>query len=169
MKVDELIKEVNSARKIKKEYDFSKRIKLKYMPYSNKCALVKSIVNGTCYVEVDGKKLFRRDSSNMLFVFTLKQLELYTDIEFEGYEAPQVYDTLMETGLMNRLMTAIPSEERNILQGMLDLQLEDEEANAHSVASFLETKYESLKIAFDSIGKVLDNPAIKAKLAEFTK
>ena len=40
MKVEEFIK----LTKGKKDYDFSQRIKLKYMPYTEKCALVKSVI-----------------------------------------------------------------------------------------------------------------------------
>ena len=36
MKVEELIKEVANAKRLKHEYDFSKHIKMHYMPYAEK-------------------------------------------------------------------------------------------------------------------------------------
>ena len=165
MKVDELIK----LTKGKKEYDFSQRIKMKYMPYAEKSALVKNVLDCSSYVEVNGRKVYKRNTSSMLFIFTMQLVEKYTDLEFEKENVVLVYDALMETGLMNKLMEQIPEEEISILRGMLDMQRDDEEMNTRSLVAFLETKADAMQMAMDSFSKVLDKPEVQAKIADLTK
>ena len=99
----------------------------------------------------------------------ISNVSIWGDLEFERENVVLVYDALMETGLMHRLMEQIPEEEISILRGMLDMQRDDVEANSHSLISFFETKYDSIKIAFDSVNKVLDNPEIKEKISQLSK
>lgn len=167
MKVEELIKEYAQAKKMKKEYDFSKHIKTHYMPYSEKCALVKNIVETTSYEDVNGVKLYKRNTKSMLFIFTMQLIQRYTDVEFAAEEVPQVYDLLMESGTMNGLMSAIPEEEISILRGMVDMERDDLEINTRSLISFFETKADALKIAMDSVQKVLNKPEIQAKITDY--
>lgn len=169
MKVDELIKEYEKAKKTKKEYDFSKRIKMQYMPYSQKCSLAKNIVANTSYVEVEGKSLYKRNTASMLFLFTMQLIANYTDIEIESKDVVEAYDLLVESGLMDELLSAIPDSETKILKGLLDFERDDLECNTRSLVSFLETKFESMDIAMTSLLNVLDRPEIKAKIEEFKK
>ena len=165
MKVEDLIK----LTKSKKDYDFSQRIKMKYMPYSEKCALVKSVIENTSYEEQEGKRIYKRNTAGMLFVFTMQLISRYTDLEFEKENVVVVYDALMESGLMNKLMAQIPEEEISILRGMLDMQRDDEEMNTRSLISFFETKADVARIFFEGLTKVLDKPEVQAKIAEMTK
>lgn len=171
MNVEELVKKVETASKAKKEYDFGKHIVRKYMPYAEKCALVKSIVNSTSYQTVKGfdnkpKRVYRRNTPNMLFVFTMKMIGSYTDIEFKQEDVVPTYDLLMEKGLMNRLMSQIPEEEISILRGMLDMQRDDEEINTRSFVAFLESKADVFDLVMDGLNKALDNPIIQKKISE---
>lgn len=169
MRVEELIRKSDGAKRLKKDYDFGAHITRNYMPYSEKCALVKSIIDNTSYVEVDGKKYYKRNTASMLFVFTMQLIANYTDLEFEKDEVVQTYDALMESGTMNGLMCQIPEEEVSILRGMLDMQRDDEEVNTRSLISFFETKADALKIAFDGISRVIEKPEVQAKIMELTK
>lgn len=169
MTVDKLIEEYEWSKRKKREYDFSQRIKMKYMPYAEKCAFVKSVLDNTSYVEIAGKKTYKRNTAGMLFVFTMQMISNYTDLEFSNEEVVKTYDALMETGLMNKLMTEIPEEEVGILRGMLDMQRDDEEVNTRSLISFFETKTEAFQMALDGFGKALEKPEIQAKIAEFSK
>lgn len=166
MTIDKLIEEVNKAKKLKKEYDFSKHITVKYMPYSEKVALVKSVIANTSYIEVDGKKVYKRNTASMLFVFTMQLIQKYTDVEFEANDVVAAYDKLMESGIMNCLMTQIPEEEISILRNMLDMQRDDEEENTRSIVSFLETKANVLDIILGSLEGFLNKPEVQAKIAE---
>ena len=103
----------------------------------------------------------------MLFVFTMQLIKNYTDIEFKNEDVPKVYDVLMESGTMNGLMKKIPKEEIAILRGMVDMEREDLEVNTRSLVSFLETKADAMKMAFDSFQKVLEKPEIQAKITEY--
>ena len=139
------------------------------MPYSRKCALVKSIVDSTSYDEVNGKKYYKRDTANMLFVFTMQLIANYTDLEFDQNQVVQTYDALMESGTMNGLMTQIPEEEISLLRGMLDMHRDDVELNTRSLISFFETKADALRIAMDSINRVIEKPEVQAKIEALMK
>lgn len=152
MKVEEFIK----LTKGKKDYDFSQRIKLKYMPYTEKCALVKSVIENTSYIDVNGKKVYKRDTASMLFVFIMQLISKYTDLEFEKDNVVIVYDVLMETKLMDQLLAQIPESEISFLKGMLDMQRDDFEFNTRSLVSFFETRADAMQMALDGISNVLE-------------
>lgn len=169
MTVEELIKAVNKQKKLKKDYDFSKHIKTKYMGYAQKEAFVKAIIKATSYENINGKETYIRNTNGMLFVFTLKLIESYTDIEINTAKAVEEYDMLMESGAMNALMVHIPEGEINILRGMLDMRRDDLEVNTRSLISFFETKTEALQIVLDVFLKNLEKPEVQAKIVELTK
>ena len=169
MTVEELIKKYEESKKLKKDYDFSKHIKLHYMLYTEKLSLVKNILEATSYIDVENKRGYRRDTPNMIFVFTMKLIEKYTDIDIKPENVVSDYDLLMETGIMHLLTAAVPEDEVKIIQGMLDMARDDLEYNTRSLVSFLESKTDALRIAMDSVNAVLERPEVKAKIAEFTK
>ncbi len=166
MTVDEFIKEYEQKKK-KVDYTPANHITLKYMPHAKKIAFVKGIINASSYDEVNGKKIYKRDTPNMMFLFSMRLVKEYTDIEVVDSEVVQNYDALVSSGAMNSILDAIPSEEVKLLKGMLDLARDDLEVNTRSLVSFLETKFESMDLAMESILKVLDKPEIKEKINEF--
>lgn len=165
MNVTELIDKYNESKK--KDYDFAQHIMIHYMPYSEKLSVVKGIIDATCYVDVGDKKCYKRDTPNMIFIFTMKLIEKYTDIEITPESVVSDYDALMESGVMHLLMEQIPKGEVSIIQGMMDMMRDDLEVNTRSLVSFLETKTDALQMAFDSLNNVLEKPEIQAKIAEF--
>lgn len=169
MKVEELIKEYTQAKRMKKEYDFSKRITKFYMPYGEKCALVKSIVETTSFEDINGTKVYKRDTKNMLFVFTMHLIAYYTDVEISPETPLAVYDSLMESGIMNGLMIQIPEDEISILRGMVDMERDDLEVNSRSLLSFFEAKSEAIRIVTDKFFSVLERPEIQAKIDDLIK
>lgn len=169
MKVEKLIEEYNAAKKIKKDYDFKSHITVTYMPYIKKITLAKSIVDSTSYEDILGKKVFKRNSVDLLFVFTMKMIEAYTDLEWKKDDVINVYDILMETGVMNGLMSNIPDTEYSILKGMVDMYRDDLEISSQSVVAYLENTKDSIQIFLESVENALQKPEIQAKLAEIIK
>lgn len=163
MTVEKLIEEYEWSKRKKHEYDFSKHIKRKYLPYVEKCALVKGVVESTSYEEVDGIKLYKRNTKGMLFIFTMKIIENYTDLELNIPEITKDYDALMDAGAMNLLMVQIPEEEISILRGMVDMERDDLEINTRSLISFFETKSEVLMKMMDGFLSALENPSLQEK------
>lgn len=151
MKVDELIK----LSKGPKEYDFSQRITRKYLPYGEKCVMVNNIVDCTSYEDIVGKKIYKRNTASMLFVFTMKVISSYTDLEFEQENVVLVYDALMETGIMDKLLKCIPESELSVLKNMLDMQRDDVEFNTRSLVAYLETKDQSDQLVLDRFEKAM--------------
>lgn len=169
MTVDELIAKCDETKKAKKSYDFAQHLTMKYMPYSEKAAMVKNIIDATSYVDVEHKRGYKRDTPNMVFIFTMKLIEKYTDIDISPENVVSDYDKLMESGIMHELTDQIPESEVKIIRGMLDMSRDDLEMNTRSLVSFLETKADALQIAMDGLSKVLEKPEIQSKLAEIKK
>ncbi|MBR4667310.1 MAG: hypothetical protein IKO76_00980 [Butyrivibrio sp.] len=169
MTVDELITKCDETKKAKKSYDFAQHLTMKYMPYSEKAAMVKNIIDATSYVDVEHKRGYKRDTPNMVFIFTMKLIVKYTDIDISPENVVSDYDKLMESGIMHELTDQIPESEVKIIRGMLDMSRDDLEMNTRSLVSFLETKADALQIAMDGLSKVLEKPEIQSKLAEIKK
>lgn len=153
----------------KPNYDFSKNIKRKYMPFAEKQIFVETIVKKSCYTEVEGRKVYRRNTSSMLFLFTMQMVEKYTNLEYAADEVVQAYDELMSSGLMRPLLKQIPESETMILREMLDAYRDDEEANTRSLVSFLETKADAVQLAIDGLISVLSQPDLQDKLSQITQ
>lgn len=165
MKVSEFVNQYLESKKMK-EYTPKEHIKLNYLPHTQKIALVKGIVDATSYAKIDGKQVYKRDTPNMFFLFSMKLVETYTDIEINTAQVVNEYDDLVRCGAMNALLSCIPESEIDILKGMLDMVRDDLEANTRSMVSFLETKFDSMDIAMNSLFSALDRPEIKEKIAE---
>ena len=164
MTVKGLLEKYEKAQRLKKEYDFSQHIKTKYVPYTEKLALVNGIINSTSYDEVNGINYYKRNTNALTFVFTIKLIEYYTDITIDTENLVQDYDTLMMNGLMDGLMKKIPPEEISILRGMIDMARDDLEINTRSLVSFLESKYDAWKLSMDALNKVIERPDVQEKL-----
>lgn len=154
MTVDKLIEEYEWSKRKKGNYDFGKHIIKKYMPYAEKCALVKSVIDNSSYIDIEGKRIYRRSTSTAIFIFTMKLIEYYTDVEMG--DVTKDYDALMESSAMNGLMTQIPQEETDILRGMLEMERDDLECNTRSLISYFESKTESIHFAMESFISALE-------------
>lgn len=159
MKVDELIK----LSKGPKEYDYTQRIVRKYLPYGEKCAMVRNIVDCTSYEDIVGRRIYKRNTTSMLFVFIMKVISSYTDLEFEQDNVVLVYDALMETGIMDKLLKAIPESELSVLKNMLDMQRDDVEFNTRSLVAYLETKDQTDQLVMDRFEKAVQSIELQQK------
>lgn len=168
-KVSKLVEDYNKVKKLQKPYDFKKHIVKTYLPYAEKLTLVKRVINSTSYVEVNGKSVYRRNTSGMLFIFFIGLIQYYTDIEIDLGKVNEEYDALMEPGILDLLISEIPESEINMLRSLLDMEREDLECNTRSLVSFLETKVEAFALAADSIAKVLEKPEMQAKIEKLMK
>lgn len=168
MKVSEFVNEYSESKK-RKDYTPSGHIKLNYLPHTQKIVLVKGVVDAASYVTVNGKEVYKRDTPNMLFLFSMKLVETYTDIEINTAQVVNEYDDLVRCGAMDALLFCIPESEIKILKSLLDMVQDDLETNTRSLISFLETKTDSINMAINSLVEVLDKPEIKAKINELVK
>lgn len=164
MTIEELIKEYKASKKVSK-----KHLVLSYMPYSNKISFAKGIIDASSYEEINGKKTYKRNTPTKIFLFSTRLVETYTDVEFDRSKLLEEYDSLVSSGVMNELLSLIPTEEMTILQGMLDMIQNDIEENTRSLVSFLETKAEAADIALTAFLNIFDRPDVKAKISEIKK
>ena len=158
MTVKEFIREYKTEKKFLK-----KHIVKSYMPYVEKKALINGIINASSYVEVAGKKIYKRDTPTMMFIFTLKLVESYTDIAIDVSSVNEEYDALLSSGAMDDILSNIPESEINILKGLLDMVRDDLEYNTRSLVSFLEAKSEAFQIGTDTLINVLNKMDIQNK------
>ena len=162
--VDEIVSIFDSNKRISSSHNV-----LGYMPYSQKIAFVKGIVDATSFVEVEGKKLYKRDTPASTFLFAMRLIKEYTDIEIDDSNVVEEYDKLVSSGAMDALLGIIAPKEIKILEGLLDMVEGDLEDNTRSLVSFLETKFDSADMALNTILGVLDRPDVKARIEDALK
>ena len=134
-------KQANDSNK--KNY-LSNQVKLttQYIPYVNKMAIVKNIVDATSFnsIEVDGKRklgtTYKKDSPMQYILYVMTLIDKYTNIEIkyedETYSLMTQYDYLKECGVLEKILNMIPASEMNEFATLLRMQNEDTEKNCTS-------------------------------------
>lgn len=155
MKVEKLISEYN--RSSKKEEFFNGHIIKKYVPYEQKMAEARKIVDLTSYTTVNDKKVFRQNTPQQYLLFTVRLILNYTDIEIPDEQILYVYNELNKNNMIMPLISAIPQNEYAEFDTVLKMTLNDELQNFRSFSGFLDTKFEALEMAFKSFQDTLVN------------
>lgn len=122
-----------------------------YIPFAKKADLCKRIVDVCNYISIgNGEKMIRvykQDSVAMHILFTLTLIDQYTDIEINYENIIEDYDALEKYGLINLLISAIPENECNAFDDIMEMIIEDIHENERSIAGMTQ----GIK---DGIGKV---------------
>ena len=93
----------------------------------------------------------------------MKVISSYTDLEFEQDNVVLVYDALMETGIMDKLLNAIPESELSVLKNMLDMQRDDVEFNTRSLVAYLETNDQTAQLVMYRFEKAVQSIELQQK------
>ncbi len=151
MTVKEFVEEYNKATN--KTALVGKHIKTDYLPYEQKIALAKSIVNATMYQEIDNTKKFVFNTPAMYLMTIRAVIEQYTDLEWTDPE-----NILEEFNLLERYM--ITEEVINKTNGdytrfatVLNMVKDDRIDLERSLVSFFDNKIDALGLALDTISK----------------
>ena len=156
--VDMFIKtyKANSKAKDKTFEDFiDKHITTKYVPYMTKCVYCDSIIKTTCYTKIEDKEIVKINTPSRFLYFTMRLIELYTDIEFMPEEVVQTYDKLNEIGAIDTIIAAIPKAEYDEFDTLLKMKLDDFYSNVYSVTALFFNLKESFSISEEAIGEAL--------------
>lgn len=138
-----------------------KHITTKYVPYMTKCVYCDRIIKTTCHTKIGDKEIVKINTPSRYLYFTMRLIELYTDIEFAPEEVVQTYDKLNEVGAINAIITAIPKTEYNEFNTLLNMKLDDFYDNNYSVNAL----FSNFKDAF-SISEEVIKEALKEAIQE---
>lgn len=146
--------------KTKSEKDVDNYIKdhivNKYIPYNQKIVVCTSIIDNTMYEEVNNVKIYKQNTPSRYLFFTLQLIKLYTDLEINFSDNPlEIYDKLNECGLIDRIISLLPQSEYIEFNTIMDMIIDDRVANERDLVSFIESKIDLLKIAFNIFNDAL--------------
>lgn len=143
----------------------------KYVNYNVKLANIKQIVELGNHTDIpaidsdDTKKVFKRNTPLMYLWMELRLLENYTDITIPEDEILTAYDALSEIGAINVLLSSIPEIELKRWQRIFEMANDDVYTNERDIASFFETKIDSLEVVLNTMLSGLGEVASKLELA----
>lgn len=172
MKVEEFVRQYKFASKGNgsEEKFLEERITRTYVPYVQKIAVCRSVVNA-CFYRAEAyddngtvtRKKFHVDSPNAYLFFVLSLIKAYTDIEVlnVGDDFASQYDALNEKGLILILVKRIPKAEYEEFKMVYDMIQADTLKNEYEVSSWISNKIDVVgKIIGESIIPVMNNAGI---------
>jgi len=154
MKYDEFITKYNVSTD--KNKFIKKHIVRTYLPYQDKISEAKEIIKRSCYIEIDGKQVFKQNSPAFFMLFMLRVIANYTDIECEN-DGLIVFNAFSEIGLLETIISAIPQKEYETFNTVLHMCKDDEMENYRSLAGFFDTKVDALGLSFNALAEAAGN------------
>lgn len=149
-----------------KEAFVKKHIKRTYVPYAEKLAEAKKIADlsthTTLTTSLGTEIIYKKDTPVLYFLKTIRLINLYTDVEQgETSDINKFYDSLAEIGAFDALLSQISEGEITQFSAMIDMCVSDIYENERDLVSFLDTKFEAMKMILNSASEFL-----KDKLSE---
>lgn len=145
-------------------FDVSKHITTKYLPYAEKMAEAREIAERSTHIKENGQQIFYMNTPMQFHLLIQRIIARYTDIEIEN--PVEDFDTLNEAGAIDAIVQAIPQREYAEFDTIVKMSISDIMENERSFAGFLDTKFNALKILFDS---VLEDDQIKEAITSATQ
>lgn len=137
-----------------KEKDIAKHIVNTYVSYATKIDECRKIVDLNSYKEVNDEKIYWKNTPGQYFMFVIRLIANYTDIDM-GERILDSYDSLNKENMINEIISTIPQTEYEEWRTLLQMCDDDAYENLRSMPSWLETKFDSMKLVFDSMSEVL--------------
>lgn len=106
-----------------------------YVPYLNKVAIAREIVDKTSF-DADGH--IRYNSPLTYLCYVLKLIENWTNIEIDTSRLADEYDDLNKTGVLDKIVEAIPESEKSEFDTIYHMVQDDLQANEMSVKHIFE-------------------------------
>lgn len=162
------LKKVDSFKDAKNETDYvdqyiSKHIKTEYVSYFLKMAEVHKVIEFSMYKEVNGRKVFWKDSPSLFQLFICRLLNHYTDIDL-GEDSANGFDNLNREGLIDIIVSYIPEKEYKEWSTLVNMISEDELENTRSFAGYIDTKLEALSLMISALA---EDEQIKGAIGEY--
>lgn len=126
----------NMKAKDKTFEDFiNKHIVRNYIGFIEKNVYCDTIIESTCYVKDGNKKIIKMNSPLRYLFFTMRLIDLYTDIDIDKSNIIAEYDKLNEAGIIEVLINVIPSSERAEFSTILNMKMDDLQDNEYSLTA----------------------------------
>lgn len=160
MTIEMFVKLFNANKKTKNFEEFlNKHITTDYIPFIQKDAICASIIEATSFVKDGDKKIFKSNSTARFILYTMKMIELYTDIDVNFEKFADDYDELNKIGAIGALFNAIPEAERAEFETILNMKLDDYHENEYSLTALLYGLKESFSLSEEVISKAIEEIA----------
>lgn len=167
MTIEKFINDYRNASK-KEEY-FARHIVTKYIPYEQKIAECKSIVDVTSYTEVNGRKVFKQNMPIQYLFFICRLISDYTDIDIPDDGIWTIYNELKKNDILEPLLTAIPKSEYAEFNTVLRMVYDDEVENYRSFAGFLDTKFEILEKLLETFQNAIPEETVQGVIEQLNQ
>ena len=143
---------VEGYKKAKDKIDFvNKHITTNYVPYIEKVTHCKSIAKATTHKMVGENEYFVIDSPTRHLLYTIKLIELYTDIEIDLQNIANDYDELNKNKILGVILNAISEDEQTEFKFILESVMNDIYENERSVGAILGISKEAIGMTIGSI------------------
>lgn len=153
----------NMKAKDKTFDDFiDKHIVENYIDFIKKNVYCDTIIKSTCYVKNGDREIIKMNSPLRYVFFTMRLIDLYTDIDIDISNVISEYDKLNEIGAIDVITNKIPQSEYIEFSTILDMKLDDIKDNEYSLTAMAYNFKESFSISEDIINSVIDE--IKDKI-----
>lgn len=123
--------EVKDDEISKREF-LCQRKKEDYIPFETKVGVCETILNAVNHEKVaDGVTVWHKRSAYEYVIFTLKLIELYTDVDVN--DTIEDFNELNKLDLIDELMNMIPEKEFNEFQFVKALCNDDQQSNERNI------------------------------------
>jgi hypothetical protein len=147
----------SKAEPSKKAQFVKKHIVREYLPYQNKIAEARKIVESSCYETIQDKKVYKQNSTLTYMLFALRVLGNYTDISWDNEKkSVDIFNEFTRTGALEDIISAISPKEYESFLSVLQMTRDDEYENYRSLAGFLETKFDAMSIMFEELANLIE-------------
>lgn len=158
MNIELFVKQMNGDHK---ESIIQKHIVRQYVPFEEKVARAKKIIELSCYkdvVDADGntQKMFWVNSVTQRFLTIRSVIEMYTDLTFSD-DPTKDYNMLAEKKYDALILNAVPIDDATEFNNIVDMVYDDEYENVNSIQG----RAKNLIFGFDNI---LNNAIAKIAL-----
>ena len=147
----------SKTEKSKKEAYVKKHIVKDYLTYQEKIAEAKKIVEFSCYEEIQGKKVYKRNSPLAYMLYVLSIVEDYPEITWDKEkENLDVFNEFERLGVFDAIISQIPKKEHESFSTVLKMTSDDEYENFRSLAGFFDTKFDAISIMLEEATKLIE-------------
>ena len=127
-------------------------ININYVSYSIKITDCNNIINSTSYTSTE-PNLFKINSPARNMLYLLNLVNRYTEIDVNFKDSLAEYDLLKECNAFSDILNNIPEEEMIEYTELLQVCADDFMKNERSLIGYLDTKFETLKLAFNTLAE----------------
>ena len=143
---------VEEYKKAEDKIDFINKHKTTdYVPYIEKVTHCKGIAKATTHKMVGENEYFVIDSPTRHLLYTIKLIELYTDIEIDLQNIANDYDELNKNKILGAILNAISEDEQTEFKFILESVMNDIYENERSVGAILGISKEAIGMTINSI------------------